>query len=597
MFDFLRKGATSLFAKLFLAVIVIVFVFWGIGYYGISDRGILAEVNGEKINLKEFQEYYNFKFLQLKQVFGEASREDLEKMKFKDLVLQDLIRIKLTQKLAQDLGLKVTQEEINFAISQLPAFQQEGRFNPSGYLTFLREIGLTPATFEKMIRADLLEQKLKGLLMATILVSQDEVLEFARFYNQKLTLQEYTLSIDACQRDVRWDEKTLESYFNAHRDLYVEEEKVKISYYALPIAGEVEVREEEIKNYYAQNINRFREPFKVKLRRIVVPAHDPEAQKKAQETRGKIKDLKDFAVFGSKTSEWFEDQALPEELKNILKIAKKGDILGPIKTSQGYMILGVEEVQPERVAKLEEVKEKILSEIKKVKLREKVKNQANELYTKIITENGLKRWAEKNQVKLVETGYLTKEELSKLFNSQEVGNKVFKQGKGDYLSPLETEKAIYLVEILDKRPKRNLTFEEAKEKVKGDFLKEKGKEICEGRVKGFLVKAKGTGNPPQLAQEMGFQVQTREVLRKDSPEILVFRGKPGLIEEPVSTGEAIKIYYIQKIEDSPQNPSPEELKGFRNTLLEMKREEVLKRYLEGYQKRAKIKVYPLFKQI
>lgn len=148
MFEFLRKGATSLFAKIFLAIIIIVFVFWGIGYFGTSDRNLVAEVDGEKINLKEFQEYYNFKFFQLKQAFGEVSSEDLKKMRFKEMALQELIRIKLTQRIAQDLGLKITQEEINLAISQLPFFQQEGRFNPSAYLAFLREMGLTPATFE-----------------------------------------------------------------------------------------------------------------------------------------------------------------------------------------------------------------------------------------------------------------------------------------------------------------------------------------------------------------------------------------------------------------------------------------------------------------
>lgn len=258
MFEFLRKGATSLFAKIFLAIIIIVFVFWGIGYFGTSDRNLVAEVDGEKINLKEFQEYYNFKFFQLKQAFGEVSSEDLKKMRFKEMALQELIRIKLTQRIAQDLGLKITQEEINLAISQLPFFQQEGRFNPSAYLAFLREMGLTPATFERILKADLLEQKLKGLLIAPILVSQDEVLEFAKFYHQKITLQEFILTMESCQREVKGDEKALESYFNAHRDLYVEEEKIKIAYYIIPFTGEVEVSEEEIKNYYAQNLNRFR---------------------------------------------------------------------------------------------------------------------------------------------------------------------------------------------------------------------------------------------------------------------------------------------------------------------------------------------------
>lgn len=112
-----------------------------------------------------------------------------------------------------------------------------------------------------------------------------------------------------------------------------------------------------------------------------------------------------------------------------------------------------------------------------------------------------------------------------------------------------------------------------------------------------MGKAKGQGNPIQIAQEMGFKAETKEVLRKDLPEKLIQRGLPGLIEEPIITEEAIKIYYLQRIENSQQTFSLEELHTLRSLLLEKKREEVLKKYLEGYQKRAKIKVYPLFQQI
>ncbi|PMP61112.1 MAG: hypothetical protein C0197_06215 [Caldimicrobium thiodismutans] len=597
MFDFLRKGATSLFAKIFLAVIIIVFVFWGIGYFGVTDRDIVAVVNGEKINLREFQEFYHYKYLQLKQTLGDLKEEDLKKMKFKELVLQNLIQIKLINQLAKDLGLKITQEEVEVTLSQIPFFQKNGAFDPRRYQAFLRELGLSPKTFETLLKADLLQQKFKMLILAPILVSNDEVEEFGRFLNQKIRYLEAQLPISTCEKAIKWNEKELESFFHAHRDRYIEEEKIKLVYYEIPIKGEVKITEEELKNYYLQNINRFREPFKVKLRRIFVPIEGDVGFKKAQEIKNQIKTLEDFSRFGAKEGEWFEEVSLSQELLSLLKMAKKGDILGPIKVSQGFLILGVEEINPERVLKLEEVRTRLLDELKKKKLREEILRKANEIYTKVVAENGLINWAKKNGITLKETAYLTQEELSKiLINKEEVRN-IFKVGKGNYFAPIEGKDSFYLIEVVDKKPKRNLNFEEAKAQVLREYLEEKGREFCEAKVKNFLSKVKSEKDFVTLGKEEGFTFSENKVERKKAPEVLKNLGRVGLVVSPVWERDEVKIYYITGIEEFKGALNPEEYFNLQKEILFWKGDLVLRDFLSNYQKKAKIKIYPLFQQI
>ncbi|MEZ0344042.1 MAG: SurA N-terminal domain-containing protein [Caldimicrobium sp.] len=597
MFDFLRKGATSLFAKIFLAVIVIVFVFWGIGYFGSSNKDIIAEINGEKINLKEFQEFYHYKYLQLKQALGDLSEEDLQKMKFKELVLQELIQMKFINQLAEELGLKVTKEEVQIAISQLPFFQGNGDFDIRKYQAFLRELGLSPKTFETLIKADLLQQKFQRLLLAPVLVSKDEVEEYGRYLKQKIYFLEAKLPLLACERAIKWSERDLESYFHAHRDRYVEEEKIKLIYYELPITGEVEISEEEVKNYYLQNLNRFKEPFKIKLKRIFIPGEGDLSSKKALEIKNQIKSLEDFSRYGVKEGEWFEENSLPHDLILLLKNAKKGDILGPVKVSQGYLILGIEEINPERVLKLDEVRNVLLSELKKEKLRENTIAKANELYTKIVAENGLKNWAEKNGVNLKETGYLTQEELAKFLFSRDLARNIFKHGKGEYFAPVEGKDVIYLFEIVDKKNKRNLSFEEAKSRVLEDYLKEKGKEYCEAKVRGFIDKVKTEGDFKTIGKEEGFLISEGSMVRKEAKEFLKNIGKMGLIEKPFWEKDGIKMFYITKIEEYKGLFSPEEYSSLQEEILSLKRDLILKNFLSLYQRKAKIKIYPLFQQI
>lgn len=597
MFDFLRKGATSLPAKIFLAVIVIVFVFWGIGYFESSNKEIVAEVNGEKINLREFQEFYHYKSLQLKQTLGDLSEEDLRKMKFKELVLQELIQIKFTNHLAESLGLKVTEEEVQFAISQMIFFHGNGTFDPKKYQAFLRELGLSPKVFETIIKAHLLHQKFQRLLLSPLLVSKDEVEEYGKYLKHKIYFLEAKLPLLTCERAIKWSERDLENYFHAHRDRYVEEERVKLVYHELSSKGEVEISEEELKNYYLLNINRFKEPFKIKLRRIFVPGEGDLSSKKALEIKNQIRGLEDFNRFGVKEGEWFEENSLPQDLVSLLKQSKKGDVLGPLRVSQGYLILGIEEINPERVLKLEEVRNTLLSELKKERLREKTLAKANEIYAKVVAENGLKNWADKNGLILKETRYLTQEELAKFLFSRELARNIFKHGKGEYFAPIEGKDVVYLFEIADKKDRRNLSFEEAKSLVLKDYLKEKGKEYCDAKINGFLKRVKSERDFKIIGREEGFLISEGSIVRMEAQEFLKNIGKKGLIEKPLWEKDGAKIFYVTNIEEYKGIFSPEEYFLLQEEILSLKRDLLLKNFISLYQKKAKIKVYPLFQQI
>ncbi|MFN3406754.1 MAG: SurA N-terminal domain-containing protein [Caldimicrobium sp.] len=598
MFEFLRKGATSLFAKIFLAIIVIVFIFWGIGSFTSYDRDLLAKVNGEKITLREFQEFYHYKLLQIKQTLGELSDEEIKKLNLKEQVLQELIQRKLLVALAKEWGIYVSKEELKMALSGLPYFQENGVFSQAKYNLFLREIGLSPATFEKLLYTDLLEQKLRLLINAPLLVSQGEIEDYANFYYQKLSLEECILPYEVCEKEVNVNGEALENYFYVNRNKYVEEEKVKIAYLKIPFTGEAEVSEEEIKNYYMQNFSRFKEPLKVKLRKYLVLGVGDLSLKRAQEEKNKLQTIKDFEKLGIKEGEWFEEEALPQEVKELIKRAKPGDIIGPLKTSQGYLILGIEEVKPERISKLEEVKGKIKEELAKEKIREATKRKANEIYSQVIKENSLVKWAEKSGAKLEITNYLSIDDTAKLLFSRENALKLFKSGKGDYFPPFETEKVLYIVEILDKKPKRNLTFEEAKEWVKRDFIKEKGKEICEKKVKELIEKGKSSPNVSTLCKEKGFKVFEKEVARAELPaELINSLTHQGLSETPLWDEKEVKLIYVKKIVPMEKKLTPEELAFIKHLLMKYKSEEVFKEFILGYQKKAKIKIYPLYQQL
>ncbi|MCS7278620.1 MAG: SurA N-terminal domain-containing protein [Thermodesulfobacteriaceae bacterium] len=605
MFDFLRKGATSLLAKIFLAVIIIVFIFWGIGTFTSEKKDWVAKVDGITISSKEFQEYYQFQTFQLKQTFGELSSEELKKLKIKEQVLENLIKMKLLEREAEKVGIKITSPEVGLAISQFPLFREANQFDPNKYHSVLRSLGISPSFFEKLVKFDLLEKKLTLILTTPLLVSSKEAEEFLNYSHQTLVLEELSLPLSKCKVWVNYSEKDLENYFLTHRNLYVEEEKVKLALYLLPYQREVKLEPEEIKKYYQENLERFKQPFKIKLRRITVSGADEKALLEAQKTRDQIKGLKDFEKFGIKKGDWFEEQALPEEIRNLLKKAQTGEIVGPVKIGTNYFILGVEEVKPERVLSLKEIESEIRKELISEKIKNLTKSKAHSLYQEIIKENGLTNWAKKTQVQLVETDFLGKEGVKKILGSSEGILKVFQSNKGDFLSPLEVPpKGIVFVEIIDKKPPKNLSFEEAKGRVKEDYLNIKGKEICENKIKKFTSNQSLSLRAEEIKKE-GFQIRTYRVLRKEigklfsptfSKEIFSM-GSKGFIKDPFWDGEEIKIFMIKEIYPFEKKTYlSEELELTVSNLLEEKRRVFFNQWYQELRKKAQVKVSPDFEK-
>lgn len=142
------------------------------------------------------------------------------------------------------------------------------------------------------------------------------------------------------------------------------------------------VDEAFLKDYYAKNIEKFKEPDQVHLRSILIKA-DPaggqkvwnEAKKRAQEITDKARAGTDFAALAVKTSEdpnakdggdmgWAHRGSFFPEIDDAAAKMKVGEISDPVMTIYGYHILKLEGVKPSVQKKFDEInKEKLKSEL------------------------------------------------------------------------------------------------------------------------------------------------------------------------------------------------------------------------------------------
>ena len=117
MLERIREGSQGPWAMGILALVILSFVFAGVGsYFNSSASAAAANVNGEEIGLDELERAYQNERSRMESQFGEAfatlARDTVYLQKLRKGMLDSLISEKTLYKAAQELGLNVSDEQI-----------------------------------------------------------------------------------------------------------------------------------------------------------------------------------------------------------------------------------------------------------------------------------------------------------------------------------------------------------------------------------------------------------------------------------------------------------------------------------------------------
>jgi len=92
MLQFMRNRASSWMIKGILLIIVLAFIFMGVGNFRDRNDVAAATVNGKKISLNEFQDRYYYLMDDVRRQFGNNLNDDiLGMLKLKEQAMEQLI--------------------------------------------------------------------------------------------------------------------------------------------------------------------------------------------------------------------------------------------------------------------------------------------------------------------------------------------------------------------------------------------------------------------------------------------------------------------------------------------------------------------------
>jgi len=379
----IRKLTTSFLAKILIGIIILPFLFWGMGdVFRAGSQNILVTIDSEKITAQSFVQYVNRLNL------NEQQKSRLAKTDLLDQILSKYISKKIIALEIVNQGINLNNQSLKEIIKSDETFKENDKFSRTKYEKFLLKSGISAPVFEQNIaeqekKRQLLTFLSEGINLPEFLIEQEYASE-----NQLKTIQ--YLQLDNLYKNYLISEEEIKKIYNSNKKLFMQEFK-KINYVELlpnNLTGQKEYNEtyfkkiDEIENSIldGSKMNDFVTEFNLSL--IVIN----ETNKLKKNKNGK-----DVKQIDSKLFEQIFNSKNLNEAK-LININNKYYLSEVVKLDKVLKSL-----------KNREIKEAIISQLKIKKIIENNTKIVKEMFEGTFNKDQFKKFSKENNLKIIKT--------------------------------------------------------------------------------------------------------------------------------------------------------------------------------------------------
>lgn len=392
MLDDIRGKAQSFGVKIIFLIIIVVFVFWGVGNFSGMRSGELAVVNGENLSLREYERSLRAAMEAERRNNKEGFTDEAKFDALKKRVLDEIILSTLRRQEARRIGIGISDYELKAYIDSFSVFQNaEGKFDPERYKAILEASGIKAGEFEEDSKKLLLEAKLMRYIGLSARFSEAEIRGLFDFSLEKRRAA-YVLFRPADYRDkTEVTEEAIADYYEKNKESFRKPLLVSLDYLRLTparLAHAYAPAEAEIEEVYKSDPERFKKPLTYSGSHIFIAAPpegstEPDAEKSIAAARAAILEiqakLKAGGDFAELAREYSQDtqtapgggrfptlefgQSFSEDFDKAAVALKPGETSEPVRTVYGFHLIRLENLTEAAVAPLAEVRDNIAEEM------------------------------------------------------------------------------------------------------------------------------------------------------------------------------------------------------------------------------------------
>ncbi len=627
MLDFVRKNAQSWVVKVFLSLIVVVFIGWGGYAYQTRHESDVARVGDHYISGSEYQTAYNNMVDGVRKQFGGAMPDDLMRsLNLKERALDSLIQHYLILKGADGLGLVATTDEVRRKILAIPAFQTDGKFDSKHYEGLLRQMHMTPDVFEQEMSEDITTLNVESFIKGRAVVTEDEILADYHLNRDQIKVAYVVFDPKSFEDKVTVAESDLRTFYQNNQGRYMEPEKREIAYVLLnmeDLEKDIHPGDEEIKRYYDENATKFAREKQVRAQHILfrVKPGAPEAEVEkiragAQKILDEAKKGKDFSELAKKYSQdegtakkggelgFFSAKQMEPAFSAAAFALKPGEISDLVRTPYGFHIIKSEEIAEARTAPLDEVKGDIERDIKSQGAQDIAYKQARNLRDLAYARKDLDKAAQEMKMTVSTPVWIDMSEDqpdSGPFPGP-IKAKLFKLGQGDVSDMLELPKGFAVAQVKSIKRPEPIPFENIKDKVTKDYRAEQAKGLAQKRAAEILTQAKEKNSLADVAAAQNISLMQSGFFSRKDPDkelkllqgasvnsIFSLQESNQFPESPLELGNRFMVCQFQGKKPAGQ-PSEEEKTEISGRIIRQKQRAIWDSWLSEIRKTTKVEM-------
>ena len=538
MLERIREGSQGPWAMAIIALIVLSFVFAGVGsYLTSSGPTAVATVNGEEISAQELERAYQNQRAQMESQFGESIAQLFSSEQyladFRRNVLDRLIAEKLIQQQAADIGLRVSDEQIRKAIVQMPEFQFGGQFDNERFQAILRQNGFQVADFRDYLRVQMTQNQLSAALANSSFALQGEVEQANALQRQTRDAKYVMVSSDKFADSVEVTEEDVTAFYDNNIASFDTEEEVKLAYVKLSaqdLKDRVSVDEQAVRTYYENNLGSYGKEEERRVSHILIEAgDDAEAAKaKAQSLKAELDGGADFAALAeSNSDDAFSaenggdlDFITPEMMdpafdEAAFALANVGDVSGVVETDFGFHIIKLTDLRAAEVKAFEEVEAEIRDTLLYDAAMEKyfeLQNTMAEIAFEV--PDTLEDVANAVDLPIQESAMFSRNTAPVDLSSPAVlevafSSELIEEGLNSDIIELDDEN-IVVVRVVEHNPQRTQSLDEVREGIEASVKADKSKAAAESWASDIAQKVRAGESVDELlaAQSASWETAT-----------------------------------------------------------------------------------------
>ena len=295
---------------------------------------------------------------------------------------------------------------------------------------------MTTDQYAQALRNQLTTQQLINAIAGTDFMLPGESDQLAALVSQQRVVREATINVHALAAKQTASDEEINAFWQQNQARFMAPEQFRVSYIKMDAASMQEnASDEEIQSWYDQHKDQFTQPQR---NRYSVIQTKTEADAKA--VLAELQKGADFATLAKEKSTdiisarnggdmgWMEDASTVPELKDA-GLKEKGQLSEVIKSSVGFLVARLDDVQPAQVKPLADVRNDIAAKVKQEKaldayyaLQQKVSDAASN------DNESLAGAAQVAGLQVVETGWFGRDNLPEELNFKPVADAIFNGG-------------------------------------------------------------------------------------------------------------------------------------------------------------------------